>query len=140
MHRALTTLSAVAVLALPPAQALAALEKPKPRVVVTTKRFTGPAADVDRWGDLVVTISVRKTTTINGTKRTVVRRIMGIYIPTFPDHTDRSIFINQHALPTLKSEALTAQSARIDLVSGATETSDAFVQSLQAAILQAQNA
>jgi uncharacterized protein with FMN-binding domain len=37
----------------------------------------------------------------------------------------------------LQSEALTAQSAQIDLISGATYTSDAYAQSLQAALDQA---
>jgi uncharacterized protein with FMN-binding domain len=37
-------------------------------------------------------------------------------------------------LPTLRSEALQAQSANIHSVSGATITSDAYAQSLQAAI------
>ena len=38
------------------------------------------------------------------------------------------------ALPTLKAEALQAQSANIDTVSGATATSEAYAESLQAAI------
>jgi uncharacterized protein with FMN-binding domain len=38
------------------------------------------------------------------------------------------------ALPTLRSEALAAQSAKIDTVSGATITTEAYAQSLQAAI------
>jgi uncharacterized protein with FMN-binding domain len=40
------------------------------------------------------------------------------------------------AIPTLKAEALKAQSANIDTVSGATATSEAYAQSLQAAIDQ----
>jgi uncharacterized protein with FMN-binding domain len=42
--------------------------------------------------------------------------------------------INQDALPKLRQEALAAQSARIDTVSGATYTSGAYRTSLQAAI------
>ena len=38
------------------------------------------------------------------------------------------------ALPILRSETLTAQSAQIDTVSGATYTSDAYIRSLQSAI------
>ena len=38
------------------------------------------------------------------------------------------------ALPELRSETLTAQSAQIDTVSGATYTSDAYIRSLQSAI------
>jgi uncharacterized protein with FMN-binding domain len=46
----------------------------------------------------------------------------------------RSQRIAQSAAPTLRQEALQAQSARIDTVSGATATSEAYAQSLQAAI------
>ena len=37
-------------------------------------------------------------------------------------------------MPTLNSEAVKAQSADIDMVSGATYTSQAYLQSLQSAI------
>ena len=141
MRRTITTTLTVLVLALPTAQlATAAAKPPKKKVIVAIQKFTGPAAQADRWGDLVVTIAVRKTTTISGTKKTVSRRMIAIYIPTYPDHTDRSVYINQTALPILKSEALYAQSASINIVSGATYTSDAFAQSLQAAILIAKSA
>jgi uncharacterized protein with FMN-binding domain len=63
-----------------------------------------------------------------------------VSVPSYPNHTDRSIYINQTALPILKTEALRAQSANINMVSGATDTSDAFAQSLQAAILKAKKA
>jgi uncharacterized protein with FMN-binding domain len=49
----------------------------------------------------------------------------------------RSGMISSYVAPILSSEALTAQSASIDLVSGATYTSDAYAQSLQAALDQA---
>jgi uncharacterized protein with FMN-binding domain len=55
----------------------------------------------------------------------------------YPNHTDRSLVINERAIPILRSETLQAQSAGIDFVSGATDTSDAYTQSLQAAILKA---
>jgi len=41
---------------------------------------------------------------------------------------------SRQAAPTLVEETLQAQSARIDTVSGATQTSDSYVRSLQAAI------
>ncbi len=141
MRRTITTALTVLALALPTAQlATAATKPPKKKVIITTQKFTGPAAQADRWGNLIVSIAVRKTTTISGTKKTVSRRMTAIYIPTYPDHTDRSVYINQTALPILKNEALQAQSANIDVVSGATYTSDAFAQSLQAAILMAKSA
>ena len=45
--------------------------------------------------------------------------------------------ISQYAVPILQSEALSAKSAQIDLVSGATYTSEAYAQSLQSALDQA---
>jgi len=45
--------------------------------------------------------------------------------------------INAQAIPILKSETLQAQSASINGVSGATITSNAYVQSLQAALAKA---
>ena len=126
----------VAALALPIVDATAATRAATKKIVVS-KRFTGSLASVQQWGSLQVTIVVRKTTTITGTKKKVTRRITAVSVPTYPDHTDRSIYINQTALPILKSEALRAQSANINMVSGATDSSDAFAQSLQSAILKA---
>lgn len=51
------------------------------------------------------------------------------------DHKDQEI--NSYAIPILSSEAVTAQSASIDAVSGATFTSQAYKQSLQSALDQA---
>jgi uncharacterized protein with FMN-binding domain len=136
MRKSITVLLTVAALALPIADATAATRATTKKIVVS-KRFTGSVASVDRWGSLQVTIVVRKTTTITGTKKKVTRKITAVSVPTYPNHTDRSIYINQTALPILKAEALRAQSANINMVSGATDSSDAFAQSLQSAILKA---
>ena len=138
MRKTVVVLLSLLALALPVADAVAAAVKPK--VVVTTRRFVGTAAEADRWGPLQVAITVRKTTTTVGKKVTVRRRIVAVTVPVYPDHTDRSVFINEQALPYLKQETLQAQSAHIQLVSGATDTSYAFAQSLQAAILAARKA
>lgn len=45
--------------------------------------------------------------------------------------------INSQAVPILNSEVLSAQSANIDMVGGATFTSQGYIQSLQSAIDQA---
>jgi uncharacterized protein with FMN-binding domain len=139
MRRYIIVLLTIAVLALPIVDATAATRATTKKIVVS-KRFSGSVASVDRWGNLQVTIVVRKTTTITGTKKKVTRRITAVSVPTYPDHTDRSVFINQNALPILKSETLRAQSARINMVSGATDTSYGYEQSLQAAILKAKRA
>jgi uncharacterized protein with FMN-binding domain len=136
MRKSITVLLTVAALSLPIADATAATRATTKKIVVS-KRFIGSVASVDRWGRLQVTIVVRKTTTVTGTKKKVTRKITAVSVPTYPNHTDRSVYINQTALPILKAEALRAQSANINLVSGATDTSDAFAQSLQAAILKA---
>lgn len=138
MRKAITTLLMTTVLALPVANAVAATKTTTKKVV--TRKFTGNLASVDRWGELQVTITVRKTTTKVGTRTRVTRKIIGLSVPVYPNHTDRSVFINTQALPVLRSEALRANSANIDMVSGATDSSDGFVQSLQSAILKAKHA
>jgi len=143
MRRALVAVLGAAALALPNANAWAAATTPKAttktKVVTATRSFTGAAVAADRWGDVQVVIVVRKTTTTNLTtrKKTVKRKITSVKIPIYPNHTDRSVFISQQALPILIQEAMQAQSSGIDLVSGATDVSEAFAQSLQSAILKA---
>jgi uncharacterized protein with FMN-binding domain len=143
MRRATAAVFGAAALALPNVNAWAAATTQattaKTKVVTATKSFTGAPGTADRWGDVVVTIVVKKTTTTNLTtkKKTVKRKITAVKVPVFPNHTDRSIFINQQALPTLIQETTQAQSTAIDLVSGATDTSQGFEQSLQSAILKA---
>jgi uncharacterized protein with FMN-binding domain len=123
-------------LVLPAANAVAATAK---KVVTTTKRVMGPQAVADRWGYVEVTLVVKKTTTIVGTSKKVTRKITNVLVPIYPNHTDRSVFINQQAIPLLTQEVLTTTkfNPNIELVGGATATSYAFQQSLQAAILQA---
>jgi len=119
------------------AKALASTPKKK-KVVTTTKTVNGPEGSAGRWGSVQVTLIVKKTTTTIGTKKTVTRKITNVKVPVYPDHTDRSVFINQQALPMLMQEVLTAQfNPNIDMISGATDSSYAFQDSLQAALLAA---
>ena len=53
-----------------------------------------------------------------------------------PRDRARSAFISQYSAPILRSEAIRAQSARIDIVSGATYTSIAYGRSLESALVQ----
>lgn len=55
----------------------------------------------------------------------------------YPSDRSTSRYINSQAMPLLTQEAIQAQSAQVDGVSGATETSMAFVQSLASALAQA---
>ncbi|MDQ0636350.1 uncharacterized protein with FMN-binding domain [Arthrobacter pascens] len=50
------------------------------------------------------------------------------------DDDRKSVQISNRAAPLLRSEALAAQSANVQTISGATVTSDAYLTSLQAAI------
>ena len=56
-----------------------------------------------------------------------------------PSDNRRSVSINARATPTLATEALSSQTAKIDTVSGATYTSDSYKVSLQSAIDLAQS-
>lgn len=55
----------------------------------------------------------------------------------YPNDNRTSRGINEEALPILKSEAISAQSAQVDMVSGASDSSPAFIRSLSNALGQA---
>ncbi|HZU12534.1 MAG TPA: FMN-binding protein [Chloroflexota bacterium] len=100
----------------------AATATPQP-TVATTRTITG-ASVADRYG------AVQATITVKG------KKITGVSISA-PEGDPRSASINQQAVPMLQSETLQAQSATINVISGATETSDAYIQSLQGALKNA---
>ena len=69
MRRNLTVVLAVVALTVPSAEALAAVTVPKAaakKIVVSMKTFTGSLGRADRWGDVQVTIVVKKTTDPSG--------------------------------------------------------------------------
>ena len=138
MQRALTATLGMAAIALPAANAVAAVEATAaaPKKIVVTRKVSGSPAQADRWGTVQMNVTMRKTTVVvNGVKK-VTRKLVDIG-GSFTYHTDRSLYIMQQALPQLRLEALQAKSANVDLISGATYTSQAFVQSLQEALLKA---
>jgi uncharacterized protein with FMN-binding domain len=65
-------------------------------------------------------------------------RIVDVRTVQTPSDADRSIRIAALASPVLRSEVLSAQSARVDSVSGATYTSAGYAQSVQYALDHAQ--
>ena len=75
-----------------------------------------------RWGPVQVQV------TIAGGRITDVAALQ------VPDGNFRDQQINSYAVPRLREEVLSAQSAQIDTVSGATVTSDGYIGSLQAAL------
>ena len=89
-----------------------------------TATYTGEAVDT-RWGPVQVAITVTDGT------------ITAVTAVEYPQNNGRDQQINAYALPILAQEAVAAQSAKIDAVSGATVTSDGYLSSLQSAIDQA---
>jgi uncharacterized protein with FMN-binding domain len=61
-------------------------------------------------------------------------KIIKVSILEQPDGTIHDLQIGQYAFPRLISETLTVQSAKIDAVSGASYTSQGYIQSLQSAL------
>jgi uncharacterized protein with FMN-binding domain len=64
-------------------------------------------------------------------------KVTAVDVVEYPDSNGRDQEINARALPVLVQETLQAQSAKIDMVSGATYTSDGYLTSLQSALDQA---
>jgi uncharacterized protein with FMN-binding domain len=86
--------------------------------------YVGAAANT-RYGPVQVQI------TVSG------GQIADVQVIDYPNSNSKDQQINQRAIPVLISETLQAQSSQIDMVSGATYTSDGYLASLQSAIDQA---
>ena len=65
--------------------------------------------------------------------------ISNVQFLQYPNDRGTSRSINSYAMPQLIQEAIQSQSANVDAVSGASDTSGAFVQSLTSALAQAKN-
>jgi uncharacterized protein with FMN-binding domain len=87
------------------------------------KTVTGAAADT-RYGPVQVKITVTNS------------KITSIDAIDYPQTERRDQEINSYAIPALNQEALAAGNANIDIISGATYTSDGYIQSLQSALDQ----
>lgn len=83
--------------------------------------FVG-VADNNRWGAVQVQIVVSEGL------------LTDVQVLASPDDNRKSVRINERALPTLTAEALAAQNANIDSVSGATYTWRSYTISLQSAL------
>jgi uncharacterized protein with FMN-binding domain len=90
----------------------------------TNGSFTG--ADVpNRFGDVQVRVVITDG------------RITDVQALVLPTDRAQSAYISQVAGPMLRTEALQAQSAQIDIIGGATYTSESYAQSLESALQQA---
>ena len=102
-----------------------------PRTTTTTTTTTtnpnagntvdGPIA-ANKWGDVQVRV------TFSG------RRIIDVQALKMPNSNSHSAALSRESQPILRQEALQAQSSAIDIVSGATLTSDSYIVSLQGAL------
>jgi uncharacterized protein with FMN-binding domain len=78
-----------------------------------------------RFGDVQVEVVISNDT------------ISDVVATHLTDDGQRSVQISNRAAPVLRQEVLDAQSASVNTVSGATYTSDGYLQSLQSALDQA---
>jgi uncharacterized protein with FMN-binding domain len=83
--------------------------------------YTGPSVDVN-YGLVEVQATVQ-----NG-------KIAQVQFLQYPNDRRTSVQINTIAMPYLQQEALQVQSANVDIISGATLTSEGFQMSLQSAL------
>ncbi len=111
-----------------PIPAPVAVSAPAPVVknMYNDGNYTGSIADA-YYGNIQVQATIQ-----NG-------KIVDVQFLQYPSDRSRSVSINTRAMPILKSEAISSQSANVDIVSGATDSSQAFVQSLSSALAQALN-
>jgi uncharacterized protein with FMN-binding domain len=72
--------------------------------------------------------NVQVQVVISGGKITDVKTIQ------YPNGHQQSVFINSQALPLLREEVLQTQSAKINIIGGATFTSEGYAQSVQSAV------
>jgi uncharacterized protein with FMN-binding domain len=98
--------------------------KRRKRPAPTTQTLTGAALQ-DPYGTVQVSVKLRGG------------RIVDVQTLQMPLDNPQSQEINSQAGPLLRSEVLQAQSAAVDVVSGATYTSEAYARSLQSALVQA---
>ena len=87
-------------------------------------QYTGDVADA-YYGTVQVKVTIKQG------------KIVDVQFLDYPHDRRRSADINSQAMPWLQQEAIQAQSAQVDLIGGATLTSEAFVESLQVALQKA---
>jgi len=86
--------------------------------------YTGSTEDVF-YGDIQVRVRIDEG------------KIAGIVFLQYPDDQKTSVMINTEMMPILTQEAIQKQSAEVDIVSGATDSSEGFKRSLAHALAQA---
>ena len=100
------------------------LAQTSPAGMLADGSYQGPLADA-YYGDVQVQAIVQ-----NG-------QLASVRVLKYPNDRNTSRYINSQALPILEQEAIQAQTGQVDAVSGATLTSEAFIQSLSGALQKA---
>ena len=107
-----------------------ATPKPTPKPMPTPSgkykngTYTGSVADA-YYGNVQVQVTITSG------------KIATVTFLQYPNDRSTSVRINTQAMPYLQQEAIQAQSAQVNGVSGASDTSQAFKESLSAALSQA---
>jgi uncharacterized protein with FMN-binding domain len=86
--------------------------------------YTGKVADA-YYGNIQVKAIIKNN------------QITDVQFLQYPNDRGHSIEINTYAMPILTQEAVQSQNAKVDIVSGATDSSKAFIESLTSALNQA---
>lgn len=86
--------------------------------------YSGPVTDA-YYGPMQIQVSIQGG------------RLTSLKVLKYPSDRRTSVRINREALPMLRDEAISAQSADVDIISGATLSSRAFIQSLNGALRKA---
>jgi uncharacterized protein with FMN-binding domain len=119
-----TTTSETAIVSESPSTASATGESTTKAKSTKSATSTGSVAQT-RWGPVQVKITVS------------AGKITDVSVVQYPNGNPKDQQINAYALPILVKDTIDAQSANIDMVSGATVTSQGYRQSLQSAIDEA---
>jgi uncharacterized protein with FMN-binding domain len=86
--------------------------------------YTGPVTDAI-YGKIQVVAVITNS------------QLSDVQIPVYPNSPGHTTEVSNESLPVLKQEAISIQSGNVNIVSGATQTSEAFQQSLSAALAMA---
>lgn len=127
--------------ALLPDSSMAAISSKRPSSTTTDVPVTSTAADTSsslykdgtyigsvadaQWGNVQVEVIIQQG------------KITDVPFLQYPNDRNRSVSINAYADPQLTSEAIQSQSANVDIITGATDSSEAFIQSLSDALAKA---
>ncbi len=125
----------------PPSSPSAPVATSAPSAAVTTQPAPAPAQPQGQYKNGNYIGSVADAYFGNVQVKAVIKNgaIADVQFLQYPNTHSYSIEVNSQAMPYLTQEAVQSQNANVDIISGATQTSLAFIQSLGDALAQAKN-